>query len=100
MSVAEFIEIGQLCLHYEIDASFIDELNNYGLIEISTIEKVHCIHHDRISELEKILRLHRDLNINLEGIASVMQLLEKIEILQNKLNAVQNRLLLYEDMNE
>lgn len=99
MSAEEFIEIGQLCLHYEIESSFIVELNDYGLIEINTVDQIHCIHQDCIGDLEKILRLHRDLSINLEGVVSVLHLLDKIEQLQVKLIAVQSRLQLYEDSN-
>ncbi|MCF8245898.1 MAG: chaperone modulator CbpM [Saprospiraceae bacterium] len=97
MSAAEnYIEISQLCLHYEIETSFIDDLCEYGLIEISTIEQARFIHHDRICDLEKILRLQRDLDINMEGIASVLHLLQKIDRLQAELNAVHNKLQIYE----
>lgn len=97
MSEAEnYIEISELCMHYEIESSFIDDLCEQGLIEVSIIEQNNFIHHDMISNLEKILRLHRDLQLNMEGIASVFHLLEKIERLQAELNEVQHRLRLYE----
>ena len=95
-NVDNYIDISILCQHYEIEKSFIDDLSEYGLIEISTIEQAHFIHHERISDLEKILRLQRDLDINMEGIASVLHLLQKIDRLQAELNAVQNRLQIYE----
>ncbi len=95
-NVDNYIEISLVCQQYEIEMSFIDDLSEYGLIEISTIEQAHFIHHDRISDLEKILRLHRDLDINIEGISSVLLLLQKIDRLQAELNAVHNRLQLYE----
>ncbi len=95
-AAANYIEISQICLHYEIELSFIDDLMDHGLIDVNTIGQEQFIHHDRISDLEKILRLQRDLAINIEGIASVLHLLEKIDRLQESLKVVQNRLQLYE----
>ena len=86
-----------LCSHYNIEISFVDELNNMGLIEIEIIEQNHFIHIDQIGNLEKIIRLHNELNVNLEGIDVVMNLLEKEQALRNELIAVKNRLRLYEN---
>ena len=41
--------------------------------------------------------MQKDLNINLEGVDTVLNLLDKINDLQTQLNTVQNRLRLYED---
>ena len=39
------------------------------------------------ARLQKILRLHRDLNVNYDGIALVLELLERIEVLEARLDA-------------
>lgn len=91
------IAITTLCSHYEIEVSFIDALYKTGLIQIVIIEQNQFIHQEQIGKLEKMIRLHQELNVNLEGIDVVFNLLEKERKLRNELNAVKNRLKLYED---
>lgn len=97
MSMEQYIALNELCLHYEIELSFFTSLNEIGLIEITTIESIECIDCERIDSIEKMIRLHQDLNINLEGIDTIFNLLEKIDVLQNELIETKNRLRLYED---
>lgn len=97
MNEKHLIPTQTLCMHYNIEVSFVDTLNKMGLIQIETIEETHFIHKDQISDLEKILRLHNELNVNLEGIDIVFNLLEKERQLQNEVNALKNRLKLYEN---
>ncbi len=85
-----------LCSHYDIEVSFIDALNNIGLIHIEIIEQTHFIPQEQISDLEKMIRLHHELNVNLEGIDVVFNLLEKERILRNELIALKNKLALYD----
>ena len=47
-------------------------------------------------QIEKIIRMHQELEINLEGVAVVLNLLVKISNMQNELKVAKNRLLLYE----
>ncbi len=97
MSNAHFIPIQTLCTHYKVETSFFTGLNEYGLIEITTIEASHCIHEDYIQDLEKMVRLHQELHLNFEGIDTVFNLLERIEGLQSELQVMKNRLGIYED---
>lgn len=97
MSQKELISISQLSLHYEVDLSFFMHLQEYGLIEIQTIERTGYIHKDKISDIERIIRLHLDLDINLEGIDTIFHLLEKIDHLHAELVDVKNRLKMYEE---
>ncbi len=97
MSKEKLILIKQLCSHYEVEMSLFSELHDFGIIEILTIENSYFIHEDKISVVEKVVRMQKDLNINLEGIDTVMNLLDKINDLQTELNTIKNRLRLYED---
>jgi len=96
MNERPLISTQTLCLHYSIEISFLDALNKIGLIQIEIIEQNQFIHQDQISNLEKIIRLHNELNVNLEGIDVVFNLLQKERKLRNELNALKNRLGLYE----
>lgn len=97
MNVKQLISTQTLCLHYNIEISFVDDLNKMGLIQIEIIEQKQFIHQDQISHLEKIIRLHNELNVNLEGIDVALNLLEKERGLRKELNTLKNRLRLYEN---
>ena len=97
MSMENLIPIDQLCTHYHVEMSFFNGLKEFDLIEITTIKQTHYLHTDRINELEKIIRLHQELYINLEGIDTVLNLLDKIDVLQTELSVIKNRLGLYEN---
>ena len=96
MKNEHLISTQTICSCYNIEFSFVDELNRMGLIHIEIIEQQHFIHQDQIGNLEKIIRLYNELNVNLEGIDVVLNLLEKERQLRAELNALKNRLKLYE----
>ena len=97
MDTKNLIPIQQFCDRYEIEFSFINSLNEYGLIKITHVEKTDFIELDKIHEIEKMIRLHHDLGINLEGIDVIYNLLEKVEFLSSEINYLKNRIELYED---
>jgi len=97
MNQEELISTQILCSHYNIEISFVDALNQIGLIKIQYIEQNQFIHQDQISDLEKIIRLHHELNVNMEGIDVVFNLLQKERELRKELNALKNKLRLYEN---
>ena len=97
MSTATYIPITTLCTYYKVETSFFQGLNDYGLIEITTIEKSLCIHQNYIKNLDAIVRLHQDLHINFEGIDTVLNLVKKIQDLQDELRTAKNRLRIFED---
>ena len=97
MKSKNLIPIDQLCVHYDIELSFFSSLSELGLVEIQTIEQNRYIEQDQMESIEKMIRMHRELNINFEGIDTVMNLLEKINALQKELISTKNRLRLYED---
>lgn len=96
MNIEQLIPVQTICTNYQIEVSFLKELNEIGLIEISTIETVSYIHEDQIRAIEKMIRLHHDLDVNIEGIDVVLHLLQKIDTLQQELAAAKRRLDMYE----
>lgn len=97
MSKVTYIPIKTLCTYYKVETAFFQSLNDYGLVEITTIEKLPCIEKKQIKSLDSIVRLHQDLNINFEGIDTVLNLLDKIQDLQSELLMTKNRLRIFED---
>jgi len=97
MEIQDLISINQLCTTYQVEISFINELNDLGLIEVITIEEIQYLHKDNLTDMERMIRMHHELDINLEGIDVVCNLLKKVDDLQNELIVVKNKLRLYED---
>lgn len=97
MEAANYISITEFCTHHELDYAFIRSLDEYGLVQIYTIEEDQFIEKEQLRELEKIMRLHYELQINLEGIDAIYHLLHKVSDLQNEVALLRNRLKLYEE---
>jgi len=91
------ILVETICIQYEVEYSFIEELQNYGLIVIHDEENDKYLEAERLTDLEKMIRLNQELNINLEGIDVILNLMEQIDHLKYELSAVKNKLLLLED---
>ena len=96
MNMENLIPIPELCIHYTVELSFFTNLSEMGLLEIKTIESKQYIDSDAIYEIEKMIRMHQELDVNIAGIDVVFNLLQKIDVLQNELTALKNRLRLYE----
>ncbi len=96
MKTVKFIKIEQLCDYYQIPNTFFAELEEYGLLNSDIYnDKKMAVREDFLGDLEKIMRLHYDLNINMEGIDTVLNLLEKIEKLEKELAYLKKHLELY-----
>ena len=97
MDGQKFVSVIHLCKIYSTEISFFQELNDNGLIEIVSDENTLYLHQDSLFDVERIIRLHRELHVNIEGVDVVLNLLEKVEHLQDELYKTQSRLRLYED---
>ena len=97
MNKEKLVEINVLCVHYEVEMSLFSELHDFGIIDMLTIKDLYFIHEDEIGVVEKVIRMQRELNLNLEGVDTVFNLLDKINELQTELSNVKNRLQLYEE---
>ncbi|MFO7658603.1 MAG: chaperone modulator CbpM [Bacteroidales bacterium] len=94
--IDDFIAVNEFCVHHNIEISFINLLQQNGLIEISTIESKYFVEKEQLPQLEKFVHFYYDLDINLEGIETITYLLQRIESLQNEITRLKNRLRFYE----
>jgi hypothetical protein len=92
----DLIAVNEFCVNHHIEFSFINLLQQNGLIEIRTIESKYFVEKEQLPQLEKYVRFYYELNINLEGIETISYLLQRIENLQNEIIKLKNRLRLYE----
>ena len=95
MKKENLIPANDFCTIHDIEYTFIDSLQNSGLIRITSIEQTPFIEEEELEKLEKFVRLHYDLEINLEGLETISYLLEKMERLQKELLQLRNHLNYY-----
>jgi hypothetical protein len=86
----------EFCSCHNIEIGFLYSLAKAGLIEIVLVEAAEYIYEDQLNDLEKIVRMHYELDINLEGIETVIHLLERINEMEDEITHLKNRLRLYE----
>ena len=96
MQTENLISINEFCISHNIEISFINSLQETGLIEITTIKETRFIDLGHLPQLEKIVRFHYELDINLEGIETITYLLHRIGAMQDEMMSLRNRLHFYE----
>jgi hypothetical protein len=96
--VDDLIAVNEFCVHHNIEISFIELLQQNGLIKINIIESKYFVEKEQLPQLEKFIRLYYDLNINLEGIETITYLLKRIENCQREITELKNRLRFYEPL--
>ncbi|MCX6317273.1 MAG: MerR family transcriptional regulator [Bacteroidetes bacterium] len=98
MGTDKMIPTDEFCLSHNIAFSVINQLNASGLIDIISIEERVFISENQLAQAEKMIRLHVDLGINMEGIETISNLLQKMEQMQMQILALTNKLGYYEGM--
>jgi hypothetical protein len=96
MQTEYLIAVDELCAHHNIDTSFINSLQQTGLIEITMLEETAFIETNQLLQVEKYIRFYYDLDINLEGIETITHLLQKIKHMNDEIISLRNRLRIYE----
>ena len=96
MTDEEIISIETFCSYYHVEQSFVETLESYGLISISSLEEKRFIILEEVVELEKYSRMYYDLNINVPGIEALKHMLEKLKELQQEADNLRARLRIYE----
>lgn len=92
----DLITIEEYSSHYKVDLSFIEELENLGLIHIIQKEQKKYIPFDILSEVESYARMFYEMDINIAGIDAIQNLLIRIRKLQGEMTELKNRLRFYE----
>ncbi len=86
------ISIRIISTKYNVDQAWIEELIDFDLIQIDRQSNDIQIHRDELNLFEKMINLHQELGLNTPGIAVALDLLSKIEALQQKINQQQQRI--------
>jgi hypothetical protein len=96
MQKEKLIALDEFCSNHNIEVSFISSLHQNGLLEILTIEEKVFFDTTQLEKLEKLLAFYYDLDINLEGIETIMHLLQRINNLREENISLRNRLRLFD----
>ena len=88
----EYIIVEDFCASHNIEISFISSISEMGLIEIQQ-NQIPAAELDR---LERIVHFYSDLDINPEGIDTILHLLDRMNEMQEEIRVLRNRLGLYE----
>lgn len=100
MSTKNLIPVTTFCKRHNIELSFINSLKEYGLIEIVRTEQQIFIYEEELPRLEQIVLFNKELEINLEGVEVIMRLLERVNMIQEEMNVLRNRLGFYESLRD
>lgn len=95
--INDLITPEECCAFYQIEQSFIQSLNEYGLINIISVEEKQFIQNSELQQLEKFIRLHYELGINLEGIDAIGGLLLKMKEMQDEINLLKDKLQIWHE---
>ncbi len=96
MNEKDILKLDKFCELYEVPASFVDSLQQFELIHITTIDDEPYIQNEELPIIEKFIRMHYDLDINIEGIDVINNLLEQISMLQKQITQLENELKYYQ----
>lgn len=87
---AKLIAVEECCTIYNIEFTFLESLNDFGLIEIVPLEDKRFLPEEQLKDLERMIRLHYELDINMAGIDAISHLLKRLHDLQEEVRMLRN----------
>ena len=96
----DMIALNDFCSGHQIEISFIQSLEEHGLVQTVIVDQSLCVYAHDLPKLERIVRLYQELNINAEGLDVIDHLLKRIEAMQHEISELRNRLDFYIDQHE
>ncbi len=92
MERSKKISVEQCSIYYQIETTFVQQLDEHGLLKLSRSGKKAFITYEQLPDLEKFIRLHYDMEINLEGIEAITHLLNRMQHLQQEIKRLEKEL--------
>lgn len=90
------ILIEEYCTNCSVDTSFINALEELGLIETIEQNRQRFIDDSFVPELEKFTEWHYDLDISPAGIDTIHRLLQRMNTMQQEIDNLNRRLKLFD----
>lgn len=82
--MSERISREELVKIYNIEVTFFDELEEYGLVTTQTENDIKYLLYEELPQFEKFANWHYDLEANMPGLEVINNLLHKINALQDE----------------
>ena len=95
MKTKKLIAVDEFCKSNDIEISFVNSLEQNGLIEITKIEEIGFFNLEQLQKLDRYIRFYYELNINLDGIDAIKHLFRRVNEMCDKITAIQNKQYLY-----
>lgn len=95
MAVKKLVAVKEICVHHNISKSFISELQQNELVRLIRIDRTRYVSEEDIKPLEQMIRLHTDLDINIQGIETILYLLEQLNNKEAELQQMKSLLDFY-----
>jgi len=92
MKNEELVSVLEFCTMHRAEMEFVSSLKDSGLVEFVFIDGQPYVSLNHLRQLEKMVTFHYDLNINLEGIETIINLLTRIDELQEEIGRLRERL--------
>lgn len=96
MELQELIIVDLYCKECQIEITLIEELADFGLINLIQEDGARYIHSNELPHLQRVIQFHNDLNINKEGIEVILNLLDRLNQQNQDIRYLQEKLKLYE----
>lgn len=96
MEATAYILVSEFCRHHHLETGFIEQLQAYGMIEISRQSEGDALSTEDLSQLEKMVRLHQELNIHPEDLDVVADLISRLEAMQTEMEQIKAQLKSFE----
>jgi chaperone modulatory protein CbpM len=93
MRTENLITVKDFCVYHNVAHTFVEYLADAGLVKVT---KTNCIPIDEIQKVERLVRLHNQLEINEPGVATINNLLEKLDDMEQEMSVLRSKLRLYE----
>ncbi|PWU03095.1 MAG: MerR family transcriptional regulator [Bacteroidetes bacterium] len=91
MSGENYVAASEFCSVHNLDPSFIRSLAEYGLIDTIDFDNSQFLKQSQLPKLKQIARLHHELDINMEGIYAIMNLMQRIRVLQTEMDSFKKK---------
>lgn len=88
----KLIAVEECCRSYNIEFTFLESLNEFGLIEIVPVDDNRFLPEEQLKDLERMIRLYDELGINMAGIDAISHLLKRVDDLQREIQVLKNHL--------
>ncbi len=82
----ELIAVSEYCTIRKIDTTFIDILEESGLVKLVSVRRQRYIPHEALGEIERLINWHYELEVNPQGLEVANRLYRKIITLQEEID--------------